>query len=104
VRGIGAGHVGPDFIHMPRSFTDRRLSRLADAALQEYVLWREQCCAVASSYQRWVDASGNDRALRFAAYTSALDQEERISISYEQALCLLQTCASKAPRGKTLTS
>jgi hypothetical protein len=42
--------------------------------------------SVADNYTRWCVASGSERALRFAAYTAALDQEHKTAAAYEQAV------------------
>ena len=56
--------------------------RLGDALIDMYVEWREECSAVQRAYERWRDASKDERAAAFAAYSAALDREERASDVY----------------------
>jgi hypothetical protein len=56
--------------------------RLGDALIDFYVEWREECSAVQLAYEQWCRASQNDRAAGFAAYSAALDREERASAAY----------------------
>lgn len=55
---------------------------LLDDLLDGYVDWRESAHAVAEAYARWSFASGPERAVRFAAYTATLDQEQRTAAAY----------------------
>jgi hypothetical protein len=50
---------------------------LLDDLLDGYVDWRASARAVADAYARWSLAFGPERALRFAAYTATLDQEQK---------------------------
>jgi hypothetical protein len=59
-----------------------RDGRLGDALIDLYVEWREECSAVQLAYERWREASKDDRAAAFAAYNAALDREERASDVY----------------------
>ena len=56
--------------------------RLGDALINLYVEWREECSAVELAYERWREASKDERAAAFAAYITALDREERASDVY----------------------
>jgi hypothetical protein len=56
--------------------------RLVDEAMRAYVDWREKCIAVWDAYDGWVAAEGTEATLAFAAYTAALDSEERASEVY----------------------
>lgn len=56
--------------------------RLGDALIDRYVDWREECVAVQLAYEGWRKASKDDRAAAFAAYSAALDREERASDAY----------------------
>jgi hypothetical protein len=55
---------------------------LGDALIDLYVEWREECSEVRLAYERWHQAARADRADAFAAYTAALDREERASDAY----------------------
>lgn len=59
-----------------------RECRLGDALIDLYVEWREACSAVQLSYERWREASRDDRSAAFAAYNEALDREEKAGDVY----------------------
>jgi malonyl CoA-acyl carrier protein transacylase len=59
---------------------------LVDDQLDGYVDWRESARAVAAAYARWSFAPGPERALRFAAYTATLDQEQKTASAYAAAV------------------
>jgi hypothetical protein len=63
---------------------------LLDDLLDGYVDWRESARAAADAYAyayaRWSFASGPERALRFAAYTATLDQEQKTASAYAAAV------------------
>ena len=60
--------------------------RLADALIGHYVSWREECAAVASSYENWNRAESGDEAVAFSAYVAALEREELAAACYR---CLI---------------
>ena len=62
--------------------TRERERRLADALIDLYVAWREECSAVQLAYDRWREAAKEDREAAFAAYNLALDREEWASNVY----------------------
>ena len=62
------------------------LIHLVDALIEHYVGWREECAAVASSYENWSRAESGDRALAFSAYVAALDREELAAASYRRVI------------------
>jgi hypothetical protein len=64
------------------SRTHQRDRRLGDALIDLYVEWREECSEVQLAYERWREASRDERAAAFAAYDAALDREERASDIY----------------------
>ena len=53
-----------------------------DALIDLYLDWREECAAVHSTYERWRRASKHETAAAFAAYSAALDREERAGNVY----------------------
>jgi len=57
-------------------------NHLVDDTITRYVEWREECEAVSRSYRVWSSAIGSDPALRYAAYCSAVDREERAAELY----------------------
>jgi hypothetical protein len=63
-----------------------QLIHLFDALIEHYVSWREECAAVASSYENWSRAESGDRALAFSAYVAALDREELAATSYRRLI------------------
>jgi hypothetical protein len=63
-----------------------QLIYLVDALIDHYVSWREECAAVASSYENWNRAESGDRALAFSAYVAALDREELAATSYRRLI------------------
>jgi hypothetical protein len=68
---------------------------LSNALLDLYVEWREESSAVQLAYDRWREASPGDRAAAFAAYSTALDREERASDIYA---ALLRQAAPPTPQ------
>jgi hypothetical protein len=69
--------------------------RLGDALADLYVEWREECSAVQLAYERWREASKDERAVAFVAYNAALDREERASAVYA---ALIRQARPPAPR------
>jgi hypothetical protein len=59
---------------------------LLDDLIDGYVDWREIARAVADAYARWSFASRPECALRFAAYTAALDQEQKTAAACAEAV------------------
>ena len=53
-----------------------------DALIDLYIDWREECAAVHSTYECWRGAPRGDTAAAFAAYSAALDREERAGNVY----------------------
>jgi hypothetical protein len=60
------------------------LNKLVDAMIDHYVSWREECFAVALSYENWGDAERQDKKLAFSAYVAALDREEHAAATYQR--------------------
>jgi hypothetical protein len=65
-------------------------ARLVDAVLDGYVEWREDAASVADAYTRWSSAPRAENAVRFAAYTAALDQEQSAASAYAQSISELE--------------
>jgi hypothetical protein len=55
-----------------------------DELLARYVEWREDAAAVAVAHRRWRSAPVGERAMAFAAYSAAVDQEGRRSAATGQ--------------------
>ena len=60
--------------------------RLADEAMERYVLWREACAGVHSAYDAWQAARAGDRRLAGAAHVAALDREQAAASLYAEAI------------------
>jgi hypothetical protein len=59
---------------------------LTDAVGAGYARWRRQTHAVEVCYRRWVAAARGERALAYAAYEAALEQEERAASAYRDLI------------------
>ena len=55
---------------------------LVDRMIELYCDWRTGCWDVRAAYERFLKAPVPDRAVAFAAYTAALDQEESACEAY----------------------
>jgi hypothetical protein len=73
-----------------------------DDLLDDYVDWRESARAVADAYSRWSIASGRERALRFAAYTATLDQEQKTAAEYAGAVSDVERWLQRSERHRKL--
>jgi hypothetical protein len=62
------------------------LRRLRDEIIDLYLAWREEAAAVADAYALWADATADNKAARFAAFTAAIDREEAAARSYADVL------------------
>jgi len=74
---------------------------MLDRLIDDYVEWRESATAVADAYARWCFASRPERALQYAAYLAALDQEQNTAAAYADAVAdvALSLCSSASRRG-----
>jgi hypothetical protein len=80
-------HPDPDLYRDPRARDASSIkAELVDAIIDSYVDWREEAAAVEAAYRRWDRAAQCDRPLAFAAYRTALDQEERAAEHHAQAI------------------
>lgn len=70
----------PDGVVSPAS--QAALRPLVDELLDLYVSWREECAAVAASYENWSASERRDNRLAFGAYRAALDREEHAAATY----------------------
>jgi hypothetical protein len=66
------------------------LIHLVDALIGHHVSWREECAAVASSYENWNCAERGDEATAFSAYVAALDREELAAASYRRLIAEIE--------------
>ena len=69
-----------------RSAMRASLRRLRDEIIDLYLDWRKEAAAVADAYALWADATADDKAARFAAFTAAIDREEAAARSYAAVL------------------
>jgi hypothetical protein len=58
------------------------LTPLVDELVDLYVSWREECAAVAASYENWSASDRPGRRLAFSAYLAALNREELAAATY----------------------
>ena len=58
------------------------LTPLVDELMDLYISWREECDAVAASYENWSAAERRDNQLGFSAYLAAVDREEHAAATY----------------------
>jgi hypothetical protein len=71
-----------------------------DRLIELYCDWRMECAAVHVAYERFSSAAADHRALTFAAYTAALDQEASASRSYEDQINRLMRDARSGPNAR----
>jgi hypothetical protein len=58
------------------------LAPLVDELMDLYISWREECDAVAASYENWSASERRDNQLAFSAYLAAVDREEHAAATY----------------------
>jgi hypothetical protein len=71
-------------IHQVEKAYSRTRAELIDEIVERYLDWREQCIAVAETYERWSNGSIANRNLAFEVYKAALDLEEHASLIYAE--------------------
>lgn len=64
---------------------------LVDELMELYCEWRTRCWDVRTAYEQFLDAPAPDRAVAFAAYTAALDQEESACDAYAAHIRAIQS-------------
>lgn len=64
---------------------------LVDQLMELYCDWRTQCWDVRTAYEQFLGAAAPDRAVAFAVYTAALDQEEAACESYAAHVRAIQS-------------
>jgi hypothetical protein len=64
---------------------------LVDRMIELYCDWRTGCWDVRAAYERFLKAPAPDRAVAFAAYTAALDQEECACEAYATQVRAIQS-------------
>jgi hypothetical protein len=75
---------------------------MLDDLLDDYVDWRESARAVADAYARWSFTSRAEHALRFAAYTAALDREQKSAAAYAEAVTDVERWLQHSPSHRRL--
>jgi mevalonate pyrophosphate decarboxylase len=74
--------------HTDRSAGALARRRRVDEAFRRYLDWRRQSSTCESAYRQWMTSAGaRESAIAFAAYTAAVDREERAAARYQAALC-----------------
>ena len=76
---------------------------LVDEMLAFYIDWRHDAAEVAVAYEGWRTAPSGDEQARFAAYMSALDQEESAAASYALVVQQVQR-ATDPDRGPSMAA
>ena len=72
---------------------------VVDAVVDAYIDWRTQAAAVARAHRRWNEAPTDDRTLAFAAFSAALDREERAADLFAELVgCAERTAGHGAAR------
>src|ERR1700683_4945364 len=71
-----------------------------DRLIELYFDWREGCVGVHAAYERFSSAAADNRALAFAAYTAALDQEAAAARSFEDQFNRLTPDARCGPSAR----
>ena len=66
---------------------------LLDDLIDSYVSWREESLELVAAYGRWSSCECADRPLAVAAYTAAVDREERAADVYRE--CVERLTVSK---------
>jgi hypothetical protein len=79
---LDADRVRTSFRPTEACTAEERLDDLIDG----YVNWRESACAVGEAYVRWSGSGAPERAMRFAAYTATLDQEQKMAAAYAETV------------------
>jgi len=72
-------------------------ARLVDQALERYLDWRLECAALDDAYGVWRDAPAGEAALPFAAYSAALDREQRAAALYGSVIDRIGRPLGEAP-------
>ena len=60
--------------------------RIVDAAVDAYVDWRDECRTVWDAYRVWASAPVAEDGFAFAAYSAALDREQRSAEIYAEQI------------------
>lgn len=72
---------------------------LVDRMIELYCDWRSGCWNVRAAYDRFLEAPAPDRAVAFAAYQAALDQEEAACEAYAAQIRAIQARYADAGTG-----
>ena len=74
---LRSGHTTPRRTRSRRRRLERLLNRLVNEAFECYLAWRSECAVLEAAYRAWLQAPRSDAAFAYAAYTAALDRDER---------------------------
>jgi hypothetical protein len=84
---------GPRLAEMERE-------RLTDEAFQRYLEWRDECATLEAAYRNWSNAPASGGGFAFAAYTAALEREERAAAQYQELLDAGERLLASRGRGR----
>jgi hypothetical protein len=79
---LGSRNTTPRRTRSRRRRLERLLNRLVNEAFECYLAWRSECAVLEAAYRAWLQAPRSDAAFAYAAYTAALDREERAAGRY----------------------
>jgi hypothetical protein len=66
------------------------LIHLVDALIGYHGIWRQECGAVASSYENWNRGERVDEAVAFSAYLAAVERRELAAASYRRLIAEIE--------------
>jgi hypothetical protein len=89
-------------LHQVEKANSQIRAELIDEMVERFVDWREQCIAVAESYERWSNGSIANRKLAFEVYKAALDLEEHASLIYAERVSRFEDQLTSRVRRPTL--
>ena len=58
----------------------------ADALIDTYIAWREECVFVHAAYRLWSDSDASEHQFAFHVYLAALEHEEHAAGVYERCI------------------
>jgi hypothetical protein len=76
--------------------TTETRAELIDGLMESYCDWRQLCVNVRATYERFKVAPAADRAPAFAAYETALDQEQAAAGVYAEQVRRVEDAVSSA--------
>ena len=74
--------------------------RLVDEAFERYLEWRDECATLDAAYRNWSNAPACDGTFAFAAYSAALEREERAAAQYRALIDAGERLLGSRGRGR----